>query len=175
MNKLILLIILPIIICCSRNNGQKAMITSKNEKQICINDSCTFFKINVTDKYLYEVISQYSKMYDFNGDGVILATVKQKSDTTKYYLNLLLRKDFFKKWLLDKKFVLYDTIAQRIAILYTGLESTIGSQTNEALGDTILNEYLRDYNENGIFEIWQLEYTRIDSTITRKVYYGYPF
>lgn len=148
---------------------------AKNLEQICINDSCKFFKINISDECLKKIIAQYSNMYDFNGDGVILVVTKQNNDTTKYYLNLVLQKEFFTNWLSDKRFILFDTVANRIAIIYSGLESSFCLPIENGIGDTILNKYIHDYKSGGINEIWQLEYTRVNSDITRKVYYGNPF
>jgi len=114
-------------------------------------------------------------MYDFNGDGVILATIKTKGDTIRYFANLFLGKGFFEYWLADKKFVFYDTVGNRIAILFTGFEEKLKLSINEGLGDTILNKYLRDKNGGGIYEIWQIEYTRVGNKVKANVFYDYPF
>ena len=175
MNKRIILILLPIMICCSRNINQNDISTASSSPRVCINDSCKFFKVNIADKYLDSILLQYTKMYDFNGDGVILTTIRNNGDTTRYYVNLFLGKDFFEHWLMDKKFLFYDSIGDRITILYTGYEDKLELTTNPYLGDTILNNYLRTEKMFGISEIWQIEYTRVGKRITYDVYYEYPF
>jgi hypothetical protein len=146
--------------------------TRENDRSKSI-DSNRFIKIEIQDKYLKGIANQYSKSYDFGGKGVIIANIKSMHDSTKYVLNLFLERDFFDIWLKDKQFILYDTLGGRLILLSTQLESTLSFTNIVKQNDTILDKYLR--KDKGFDEIWQVEYTRIDSIIKRKVVYYNPF
>lgn len=165
MKRYYILICLVILIAgCLRENNQKKPATNSGR----------FIKIEITDKYLKDILLQYSKMYDFDGKGVIMTTIKTNYDTTRYFLDIFLDKDFFDEWLANKNFVLYDTIDNRIVILATKLESYYSLPKTNTENDTILNRYFRK-TKPGLTEIWQLEYTRVGSLIKRKVIYDFPF
>ena len=157
------------IIGCSHN--PKDNILQENENK--------FIKVEITDHYLKEILHDYSKLYDsdsynLRGKGVLMTRIISNHDTTKYYVNLFPHKDFFDYWMEDKNFVLYDTIGGRIVILATKQESFYKFPNIKAESDTILNRF--DYKSRPyIIEIWLVEYTRVDTLISRNVYYQDPF
>jgi hypothetical protein len=141
-------------------------------------DTDRFIKIEITDPYLRDIVRQYSKTYDsdiFNlkGKGVIMTSILPYQDSTKYIVNLFPDKSFFEFWLKDKEFVLYDTIGTRIVILSTKFENSFRFQDLKTSSDTIINKYLLDNKRH--FEVWQLEYKRVDTIVTQKVIYEYLF
>jgi hypothetical protein len=169
MNRHIIFFCTMILIAgCSKNN--------KTNLQAINSDR--FIKIEIKDQYLRDILKQYSKVYDsdglnLKGKGVIMTRILPFKDSTKYIVNLFPNKSFFDYWLRDKEFVLYDTIGNRIVILDTKIESSFRFPAFKAASDTIINKYLMDKKRH--FEIWQIEYLRIDTTVTQKVFYEDSF
>jgi len=138
-----------------------------------------FIKVEIVDPYLKDILRDYSKLYDsesynLQGKGVLMTRIISNHDTTKYYVNLFPHKDFLDHWMADKNFVLYDTIGGRIVILATRQESFYKFPNIKAENDSILNRY--NYKSRpSIIEIWLVEYTRVDTLISKNVYYQDPF
>lgn len=152
--------------------------SNHNKSTLQVINSDRFIKIEIKDPYLRDILKQYSKIYDseilnLKGKGVIMTRILPFQDSTKYIVNLFPDKNFFNLWLKDKEFVLYDTIGNRIVILATKIENSFRFQDSKAVSDTIINKYLLDDKRH--FEIWQLEYLRIDTNVTQKVYYENSF
>jgi hypothetical protein len=131
-------------------------------------------KIEITDKYLKNILTEYSKINNFEGKGIILANLRQEHDTTKYVVILILEKAFFDSYLSKKQFIFYDTIGKRIVILDTKLEPFFKPMFSKMESITILNKYLIKENKSWN-EIYELEYSRKDSIVTRKVINDFMF
>jgi len=158
MNKSIILISLCFSLACS------------SRKNIPQNDSGRFIKIELTDQYLKKALYEYSESFDFGGKGVLVANLTSNFDTTKCRVMLILEKDFFNHWLTNRKFVLYDTIDNRIVILSTKLESYFTLLNVYGDNDSIIDKYLIT-RDSGINEIWEMEYSIVKGRITKKVIY----
>jgi len=158
MRLLILLLTITIFSCCA---GER-----KSDKK---SESGRFVKIEITDKYLKEILRDYSKSYDFNGKGVLMTNITTNGDTTKYVVFLFLDRGFFDVWLRDKQTVFYDTIDNRIAILATKNECFFKIPNAKAENDTLLDKYL--IKKKKFHEIWELEYSRIGDSLKHKVVY----
>ena len=156
MNKLyVSFVIVFALISCSRINQDKKR-------------SDRFIKICITDSNIRSAFNQYSKAYDFEGKGVIVANVAVNSDTVKCLMLLILEKEFFEQWLKQRKFVLFDTIGGRIVILSTSLEPYIDFANHEAFNDSIIDKYLI-HEDGGIHEIWLMEYFISKGTVIKRV------
>jgi hypothetical protein len=153
--KLTIIYLLTLLVSSCANNQETPAVANK------------MVRIEITDRYLRNILTEYSNHFNFEGKGVILTNIRQKDDTVKYVVNIFIEKDFIDYYLSRKQFVFYDTIGKRIVILDTKLESFFKPRNVQTESDTILNKFL-DKNKQ-FYEIYQLEYTRIDSLITRKI------
>jgi len=117
-----------------------------------------------------QMVADLSAWLQAQGHTVLVANLTSNFDTTKCRVMLILEKDFFNHWLTNRKFVLYDTIDNRIVILSTKLESYFTLLNVYGDNDSIIDKYLIT-RDSGINEIWEMEYSIVKGRITKKVIY----
>jgi hypothetical protein len=163
------------IIGCSKPNHPSVTERKQSNNYALADSTHRFLKIDISDTTIKSILHQYSSRYNFDVNGIILASITTVCDTTNCILFLFLDKKFFDYWLKHKNFVLYDTIDNRLVILTTRIEPTIKLSYANAVSDTIINKYLRKSDTGDrMDEIWLVEYTIVNGITSHKVLKNYP-
>ena len=140
-------------------------------------DCNNMINVKITDKYLIDILTTYTDHFNFNGKGIPIVTINNfNADTTKYYIGIVFRKSEILSFFPQRSYFLYDTINQRLVIINSKLENFILFPNSKCESDTILNKYF--FEENGpptLIESYTLQYDRVDSGLTRKVIYKFPY
>jgi hypothetical protein len=144
----------------------------KTEKQDCNK----LIKIEITDSCFNRELSKYIEAFPFNGKGVYLSTIKSSNDTIKYYVTAIFTEQDLSTVLNGIPYYLYDTINQRIVIIYTKFEKHFENKYSKYECDTILYKYF-DYSTNAALhkEVYCGEITKFEDTIIRKIIHFNPF
>ena len=126
-------------------------------------------KIEIIDSCFKKVLTDYIKVFHFEGKGVYLATVSRTFDTVKYFVDISFTEQNLNTKLKNPPYYFYDIISNRIVIVNTKYEEYIKPIYEKYDCDTVLSKYL---DHDTIFrwrEVYLIEFSKYQDTITKQV------